>query len=220
MERGLFDKVECVRFDNCFMESSSHWLLGQPVNTITNVGFIVVGLIILFSTHSSLPKLQRYLLSATGIVIGLSSAYYHMTMTFLGQILDLTGMYMLAAFVLFYAVMRLRHWDNKRFLLAYFALLAPLLTVLVFLPEIRNFVFAAVLLAGLVFEFIAGNKDKLDWHLLLASLLVLLVAFAVWLCDINRIIDFNGHAIWHIFNAVALYLLFRYYSTKRKLKNA
>jgi len=218
MERGLFESVECVRFDNCFIEQSTGGILGQPVNTITNLSFIIVALIIIFSLKTKMPKTQQILLGAICAIIGLSSAYYHMTMTFLGQILDLTGMYMVAVFVICYAIMRWRQWGNRQFWLAFILPLIPLLATLVFLPEIRNFVFAGVLLVGLVAEFVIGNKQKYDWRILLGALGVLLVSFTIWLCDVNRIIDFNGHALWHIFNGVAILFLFIYYAKGSKIK--
>ena len=173
MERGFFEKVNCARADNCFVEKGTF----QPLNTFSNLGYVIIAVAILASRRRGLPQFQKILLGAIVLFMGLSSAYYHATMTFLGQVLDLFGMYMLASFILFYALMRLRQWSNQKFLVAFLLLLVPLLAVVLFWPAIRNYAFAASLALGLIAEFIAGKKDQLDWRVLLASLVSLVVAW-------------------------------------------
>jgi hypothetical protein len=91
------------------------------------------------------------------------------------------------------------------------------------LMTVGNTVFAVLLLGGLVLEVVlrlrGANPLDLRWGL--ASVVTLLVAFVVWslgkdggpLCDPQSLLQ--PHAVWHLLDALAAWLLFRYYASSR-----
>ena len=86
-----------------------------------------------------------------------------------------------------------------------------------------NAVFALLLLAGLVMEIVLRTRgsNRLDLRWGFASVATLLVAFAIWntgkdggpLCDPHSLLQ--PHAVWHLLDALAAWLLFRYYVSER-----
>ena len=89
-----------------------------------------------------------------------------------------------------------------------------------------NLAFATFLILMGITEILIIYKKKIrhDQSYAWAALICILLSFTIWnltqtgssLCDPSSIIQ--GHAIWHILDALALGLLFRYYiSQKRKL---
>ena len=110
---------------NCFCEAlhtGSNIL--QPVNTGSSLAFAVVSLLIIvkekkgFSSgkERSLNSFTTYwpyplIYSMALIIAGFGSAFYHASLTFSGQYIDVLGMYLTTTFMLSYALHRL--WQSK-----------------------------------------------------------------------------------------------------------
>jgi hypothetical protein len=168
---------------------------------------------------------------AYGLILGLAvgavgwfSAVYHATLRFFGQWLDIASMYLLASFVLVYALAR-RGWLTTRgFILLYTALNLALGIIQAWIPILRRPVFALLVMAALFAEFsnILSRKTKVDISWLWAAFLALLLAAGFWTVDILKIrcepySILQGHAIWHLLCAVSAAFLARYYLSEEKL---
>ncbi len=94
--------------DACFCEAIGAGFIRQPIDTWSNLAFVLVGLLILedvlrpSSTRSNLLAQRRtygVVYAVAVILIGLGSWFYHASLTFVGQWFDVMGMYLLGTFM-------------------------------------------------------------------------------------------------------------------------
>jgi hypothetical protein len=144
------------------------------------------------------------------VVLGLSSALYHATLTFLGQWLDVFGMYLLGLLLALGALWRSGRLRGRT-AVAIFVVAAVILGVAqYFYPDARRVLFALLLLPGVVLELLpritGGGPGSRRW--VLASLGTFALAYAIWLLDQSALCDptfpVQGHAVWHVLGAVAV----------------
>ncbi len=97
-----------------FCEAARDWVVLQPANTFSNVGFVAVGLLIAWhagvreNIGTSLST-HRYLTTAMAclvVLLGPASAAMHATQSAAGGHLDVLSMYLFASFAAAYATMR------------------------------------------------------------------------------------------------------------------
>jgi len=159
-----------------------------------------------------------YSAAISSIIVGLGSAFYHASLTFIGQFFDVFGMFLLAAFLLVYAFERI--WDLRfaTTISLYLALNLFLSWIQIDIPDTRRYVFAIVIVIALLFEYYYRVKAKptIEVKWLRYGVALLAVAYIIWILDNTRTVCFahsliQGHAIWHILGAVSVLFLHRYY---------
>jgi hypothetical protein len=199
----------------------------QPINSWTSLAFVVTALYI-FSTSSNLetgqkrlPVLYAFMLGIASLITGLGSAFYHASLTFTGQLFDILGMFLLATIMLVYAWERLFKLSRVRSLIIFALINIGLLVIQIVMPETRRFVFAMVFVLALIFEYLYlfTKKPKIDSLNLHLGLGLFVIAYAIWILDNFRLICeptslLQGHGVWHILGAIAVGLLYRYYSSE------
>lgn len=219
-----------------FCEESATTWLRQPANTISNLAFVMAGLAVAWrardhrllrgslATHPWLATVYAVLLT----LIGPASAAMHATQSDLGGRLDLLSMYLLAGFALGYAVMRFTRSGPVALAVVGLAVVtlgelvdAAVGSVPVLGPG-GNVVFALSLLGaiGLEVALAARANPVQDKRFGGAALATMLGAFSIWtqakdggpLCRPESFVQ--GHAAWHILDALAAYLLFRHYAAE------
>jgi hypothetical protein len=200
---------------NCFNEAIRPGAILQPVSTFSSLAYAFVGIYVLLAREGFDNKIWRHVFAWSLIITGFGSAFFHMTLSFVGQTVDVVGMYLLATFVIVYAF-RSAKISAKQLAALYAAFNVLLLVVLIFAPGLRRYLFALLLVAGLVLEYFR-NRKLCSQKLLGAAAGVLLFGFGIWTVDQLRLLSadwFYGHTAWHIFGAVAGYLLYKYYAQK------
>jgi Ceramidase len=218
-----------------FCEAARDWVIRQPANTFSNVGFVAAGLLIAW--HASVRDNagttlsgHRHLATAMAclvVLLGPASAAMHATQSAIGGHLDMLSMYLIASFAASYATMRWLRGDTL--------LLAAVFGAGVAFCEIvgargggvpvvmssGNAAFAFLLVLAVVLEVLIMLRRETRAQRLYAyaSLGSILTAFAIWnaskatLCDPHSLIQ--GHAVWHILCAAAAYFLYRYYASEQ-----
>lgn len=195
--------------DACFCEATPDRLVRQPANAISSLLFLIPGLVILRRGRPTLVSAGLY--GSALVVIGLGSAFYHSSLTFVGQTIDVLGMYLLATFALLSAGSRRFGWSERLLAGLYLAGNAGLLGLLVFAPGLRRYAFAIVILLAIGLELRGRSPAGRQWFG--GAIGCLALGFAIWILDITRTVCrpmswLQGHAIWHACAAAGAALFF------------
>lgn len=228
----------------CFCERVRYGPILQPVNTYSNLSFVLVGLLIVSTAignpaRADIEKAGKrankpgnlirsrpaYTLvyGASVIVIGLGSFFYHASLTHVGLWFDLMGMYMLAGFMILYNVARFRDTGGIKFAIVYSLAMAVLGLALIFRPDWGWNIFAAMIGIAIGMELFHLNvqRPRIKRGYLYAALATFSLAYGIWNLDVSGILCepeswLQGHAIWHILSAAAAGMLYLYYRSEDK----
>ncbi len=172
-------------------------------------------------SRSAFDGLPPRWFGATAIVIGVGSFLLHATLTLWGQFWDVVGMYLFSAFTLTYAFRRWRNLSDVTAVLMYVALCSVLIGLLVVVPETRRWLFAVVLVADIAIEmtFARPCRPRVEVRWYLYGIGLQFAAFAIWVADLKGTVCnadsvLQGHAAWHLLNAVAVWCAYRYYRSE------
>ena len=214
-----------------FCEAARDGWVKQPANTFSNLGFVGAGLAVAW--HAGRVRLRGLATPYACVVVtlGPASAAMHATQSAAGGQLDLLSMYLVASFAAAYALMRLVG-QGPLFLAQVFSLSVAGCELVGLwphrVPVVRyagNLAFVALLLTAIVVEVVlwrrapARGQPRTDLRWGAAALAAILVAFAIWnlskalWCDPDSLVQ--GHAGWHLLDALAVYLLFRLWASER-----
>uniref|UniRef100_A0A8C0XI10 Alkaline ceramidase n=1 Tax=Castor canadensis TaxID=51338 RepID=A0A8C0XI10_CASCN len=188
-------------------------LVAEFYNTISNVPFLVFGPLMVFLMHPYAQKRSQgvYIVSTLFMGIGVFSMYFHMTLSFLGQLLDELAILWLLAFS--YSI-----WMPRCYFPAFlkgnrshFACLVITTTVIsTFLSFLRPTVNAyalnsiAVHILYIVQREYKRTSNKDLRHLIEVSVVLWALALTSWvsdrvLCNFWQWIRFSYlHSIWHV----------------------
>ncbi len=218
-------------------------LIVQPANTWSNLGFIIVALIIISIAKNDHKYFERsqvnnllarypgftFLTGFATLYMGLGSFLYHGTLTYAFQKMDQTGMYFVLIAAIAYNVYklapRIRYkgviYSSHKFIIGCaIALMFAFYVVLWKLPI--NVTFPVLVISFFISNFVVLKKINHSIPVkafLKASSLTMLVSYGVWILDItNKLCSptsiFQGHALWHLLNAVSIFLMYLYYRSE------
>ena len=209
--------------DDCFCEAIHAGLVRQPANTWSSLAFVAVAVWVAFRQRtrvsgrpSPLPGAEGVLLAVSMLLVGLGSAFYHASLTFVGQVVDVSGMYFIATFILLHRLAPRWRLSASLSVLAFVGVNASLMAAQIAVPSLRRVAFGVLLASALVVEWRASRAGR-PWLVLGAGLMV--AAFAIWVLDLRRIACapesfLQGHALWHLLGAAAAMALFRSYEVE------
>jgi dihydroceramidase len=219
-----WEPATCTK-TGCFCEApNTQSPIRQAANTYSSLGFVFSGMFIVASACKGIRLSVCYstLMGLASIIVGVGSAFYHASLTFIGQFFDVFGMFLLAAFMLVYAFERI--WKLRiSTTLGLFLTINILLSWLqIAIPDTRRYAFAIVLVIALVFEYYFRKKvnPQINVQLLQIGIGLLAGAYIIWILDNTRIVCFEtsllqGHAIWHLLGAVSVVFLHKYYLSEK-----
>lgn len=217
--------------DACFCEALGTGPIRQPINTWSNLAFVWVGLFIAVSATPDRPlrRSDALLLAFACVGIGLGSWFYHASLTFVGQWLDVMSMYLLGTFMVLHAAIgilsgaqrsRRMPKDSRAFTVSYIVINLALGVLLIVWPEARRYVFGGLIAAALMLEAILHRRKQtaLQARWLIGALAVYVVAQVIWTLDLNHLVCdptsvVQGHAMWHGLTALSAGLVYVYYQS-------
>jgi predicted membrane channel-forming protein YqfA (hemolysin III family) len=232
----------------CFCEEiDPDALILEPVNTWSNVAYMIMGLVILLKvdlsantpreqslTPMAYPSFYSVFYGFLVINIGLGSWLFHANMRNYGGVWDVGAMNMYMSFMLIF--IQMRNWKKTN---AWFGVFYVVLTVLLFLqliydypPDYGTLIFTLLVAFCGSFEiftvaWIAKRKQFLGlirdgrWFILGFSLFNF--GFIIWnLTNTGRPFCnpqtlWQGHAFWHLFTALATYCFYVYLKSEKHL---
>lgn len=213
-----------------------HRFFHQPSNTYSNLAYVFFGLFILLLAqadssqpgNSGLNRLEQFptlsvLVGSCFVYLGVGSAFFHASLTTIGQRVDMNATYALMLSLISVAVYHIFHTIRltpRRQLIwvlivlvviAYFWLLAPRLPSSRLLPAL-----ILVLTVGMLINYGQFRRQRLLW-LVIASVALTFVAIKIRTMDVRKIncdpySVLQGHAIWHLLTGLSsfcAYLFFR-----------
>ncbi len=205
--------------DLCFCEVVDSQGILQDANTWSALAFVIVGLLVLASKYKQKEKESwQYAYSLLAIFVGLGTFYYHSSLNFLGQTIDVFGMYLLVSFAFIFSLQRQVNLSKVYTAGLYVLLNSALLYVLLGHPEARRFAFALLVLGYIAFEiYLYKVKSTYSLRFFWHAFLSLTLGYAVWLLDFYGIYCLpksllQGHALWHILTALSAWFLFKHLS--------
>lgn len=195
-----------------YCESRLCGWLQQPANTWSNIGYLIVALLVLRSTK---PRLEKMFFFWACFILFVGSTFFHMSGTHFGKLLDVGAMLILSMGICALSVQRWFSWDLRKTMTFYLLGLSLSLAFL-FYMGFGNVPFAIEIFTAAYLEFrmLKQGRSFLDGKKLLWSCLLEAAAFVFLILDIsktwcdphNHIL--NGHAVWHLLSAAAIYFLF------------
>lgn len=219
-------------YPGCFCEAFHAGGIAQPWSAYSNLFYILAGLLIL-ATRDLPPGGTRInrMTAARGYItgfgwavtgIGITSFFFHVTLTNIGRWLDYMGMYAFTGFALTYSLARLRRRNDAAFVIAYGVLLAMLGALWFAAPPLRRTLLGGLILGVALIEAAAHwmrRPMRIRTRWLLASLACFLVAYWINMADEAGTLcvpagPWQWHALWHFLTAASTVLLYAYYRSE------
>lgn len=205
----------------CFCEATnSNNAIRQISNTISSLGFVLSGVLMLAYKQRDRQRLTVLYSSLMGMAVVIIG-FYHASLTFIGQFTDVLGMFLLAAFMLVYAWERIYNLQPRQTLFIYLVINLGLTWLQIAVPETRRYVFALVLIVALIFEasYRRQTQPRMVTKHIHLGVGLLTLAYIIWILDHTRLVCFEdsllqGHALWHLLGAVSVWFLHRYYESE------
>ncbi len=202
-------------------------LIVQPANSWSSFGYVLIGFLMIVvaggrDAACALTPLAARTLGVTAITVGLGSALMHATLTLWGQFLDVLGMYLVGSFLLVRALARWRDVPDGRAIALYVILCGVLVAVLIIAPEVRRWLFAVLLILAIVAESWLARplRPGARFGYFVGGIFATALAFGIWILDQQGLVCaphslWQGHAVWHLFGAISLWLSFHYYRSEQ-----
>ena len=191
------------------------------MNTYSALSMLAVMVIVLMR-GKAWPALFRHLYAFALALLFIGTAFYHATLTHIGQWTDGVGLYAVIAFVGIYFLGLIFAWSQNRIAAIYAATLVASGVFSFFFMQYRLPLFAFMVVATFVIIILSGfgrvvyNKKDL---LLTCAFFCVGMLFQItdrkliW-CSPHS--PWQGHALWHLLSAVSTYFLFALMQGARK----
>ncbi|RME56678.1 MAG: hypothetical protein D6795_00935 [Deltaproteobacteria bacterium] len=202
-----------------FCEAEGCGWITQPANTWSNLAFLVVGLLLLARSTGE-RKAHVRPIGAIAILVAVGSFFFHASSTLAGEFCDVMAMYFLSAYMTIYNLNRCKPLSYRRNLLLFLGIDLLSLLLLFVAPRLDILWFAGQITVAMVLElviFVGKFEKRGDPRPFILMCVTFGIAFLIWNLDFHRIwCDptnhlLQGHALWHLLNAVAIYWIYRHY---------
>ncbi|MEW5741274.1 MAG: ceramidase domain-containing protein [Myxococcota bacterium] len=194
-------------------ETLCSWI-AEPANTWSNLAFILAAVVLWWLNRRELSRTLRFWAPAA-FWVGATSLVYHASVTFLTQVFDFFGMYFFFGLVLLLNLVRLGTLPKEALFKVLYPLILALTGVTVLVAKAGlpvQGIIGLLLLSTLAMEVLASRRasSPVVHRFLFAGLAFIFVAGLFSASDVSRAwCDpghhvFQGHAIWHVLNAVGI----------------
>lgn len=219
--------------------NQTQYFIHQSMNTYSNLAYFFLGCIVL---QSALFDRKHKLLEATNpiqqypmlsflfgcclVYLCFGSAFFHASLTWVGQRVDMNATYSLCITLLAISLYRLfhRYFKSETLKRAY---IAAIVFIIVIFVQVHLIIPSIILLPLLIISVITTtiinvrkNKNAFPLTLALLSCLLMVGAFILRTLDVQKIgcdptSIYQGHSLWHIFTGMSGFLLYWFYRSER-----
>ncbi len=208
-----------------FCETQLCGWVNQPANTLSNVGYLIIAILIF--RHKTLEKRLRNFFAGSLFFLFLGSVFFHGTGSVAGKMTDVSAMFIISMGILSLSIQRFTGWSQTKVQLFYGVGLALSLAFL-FILKFGNVLFLAEILLAVIFEIRAQQSGRVSMEkkYFAYSIASLILSMIIWWLDMKKILCwpdqhwFSGHGIWHILTGVAMGLLYLSYVRGRKTETS
>ncbi|GAB4044104.1 ceramidase domain-containing protein [Spirosoma jeollabukense] len=218
-----------------------HRFFHQPINTYSNLAYFFLGVLLLqiaWADHTQRGKLGlnrlanfpmlSALLGGCFVYLGVGSAFFHASLTYLGQRVDMNATYSimltLVGIALYHIGHRLRWTPAQKtiWVLALLILIGAFFKIALLIPSSR---LVPVLILGLnglmIINYVQFRKERSLW-LIGLSIVLIGAAIKIRTLDVQKVgcdpySIFQGHALWHVLTGLSSfcsYSFFRFTKTR------
>ncbi|HWB62755.1 MAG TPA: ceramidase domain-containing protein [Chitinophagales bacterium] len=239
LANGWFGVVDIHSGASVFCEAYRPGLIKQPANTWSNLGFVFAGLLMAWQLSNGRFDRNKNNLttgifygsffSCLAVLLGPGSMAMHASGTNSGGFFDMLSMYLVASFTVSYSAQRYFSWKPVHFTFMFLLVLVTCLWAnfqhyhIVF-NFFGNAAFAFFITLTVVIEalntYVRQMHHRAAWGF--GALAAILAALGIWnlsktgdcLCDPQSLLQ--GHAAWHLLDALSVYCLFRFYVSEHR----
>lgn len=222
----------------CELDQASHFFR-QTINTYSNLMYFFLGLIIvLFGIYDRKNKNENHqnaiqqfptisiLLGGCLMYLCFGSSFFHASLTWIGQRLDMNATYSICITLIGISLYRLIVKENKSKHLKKMFIYSIELIIIAFV-QLHLLIPGTILLPTLILVLIVltilnytKNKNNYKIHLAILSFLFVIGAFILRTLDVKKIACnptsfYQGHAIWHFFTGMSAFLLYWFYRSEK-----
>jgi hypothetical protein len=212
----------------------------QSMNTYSNLAYFFLGLIIIqlgqfdsqLDNHRnpivSFPFLSLFF-GLCMVYLAVGSAFFHASLSWIGQRVDMNGTYGICLFMLGICIYRIiTKTDQKKKFKAVFviAILIALYGFFYLHLVVKSFVLLPALIGLIVlltaYNYIK-NKERYTVHYAILALLFMIAAAVLRSLDVQKIgcmptSLYQGHALWHVFTGMSVFFLYMFYRKENAIE--
>jgi hypothetical protein len=198
------------------------WII-EPANTWSNLAYIIAGMWI--AQHGKKFKSNAIRSYAwVMIVTGLCSGIYHASFTFVLQILDFFGMYVMTYLMMLIQMKRMGWIKNAMDRWNFWGLVIGTTAFTVWCDIYTNFPIQSIIGVQTLFiiasEAIIWAKRKQNYSIkyFVSGALFMVVAITFSILDVTRAMCdpenhwVQGHALWHVFSAIGVTMIYLHHT--------
>ena len=199
-----------------FCENQLCGMVAEPANTWSNIGYLLVAILIFKNTQVLSPRVKNFFAAST-LCLFFGSTAMHATGTYWGKIADVSSMFFLSNVILTLSAERFFKLKESTANLL-FLLLFSFSVWYLFFSGFGGWLFMLQLIVAAGLEY---RLKKLDVKNILQAVGFLAVAFAFWLLDVKKILCWpenhilTGHSLWHLLAAATIWIYFLAYREQK-----
>lgn len=198
-----------------YCERLSQSYIAEPVNTISNLIYFLVGFVFLRSQKNIKDNYFAKALGCLAVLVGVGSTLFHILAVSWSRYADLIPIW---TFVALYILYSLRHFFGLSWFKASVVLLAIVVLSYMLLTEVPLSIYVnthgsveytPALVVAVLFSVLLFLRGHLAWRKLAAGSFSLAVALIFRTIDLTYcpVVPTGTHFLWHIFTGVAIFLL-------------
>lgn len=223
-DTSVVERPATCTAEGCFCEVNAQSFPDQIINSFSSLAFVFLGIWALLATREPVRGTRERVLkpffAVTMLFLGVSSFFYHATLSFVGQFLDVFSMYAFGILLATGALYRSSRISGGLAIAIFVSASVVFGVVQYVAPDARRILFALLLLPGIVLEltpFVTGYGPRSPRvRFIYIGVGIMLVAYLIWLLDQNEALCdpdalVQGHAVWHVLTALAGFMIFAHY---------